>query len=168
MDSLRHSLLRLTSDLYTAWFRFLIRYRKTLLGPAWLVVGPTLFIATLGFLFSEVSGISRAIFMPHLAVGLIVWTLISGFVAGSTTVFQRNRAQLLQGGMQLAQTSVSTGDFNQQGAGQGASAQGNGSGNGGGNGSRFGGGAQGQADSSTVAVSTPRVSTHDGAIDTFA
>ena len=73
-----------------------------------------------------------------------------------------------QGGMQLAQTSVSTGDFNQQGAGQGASAQGNGSGNGGGNGSRFGGGAQGQADSSTVAVSTPRVSTHDGAIDTFA
>jgi flagellar hook-length control protein FliK len=80
----------------------------------------------------------------------------------------RLRDAMQQGGMQLAQTSVSTGDFNQQGAGQGASAQGNGSGNGGGNGSRFGGGAQGQADSSTVAVSTPRVSTHDGAIDTFA
>ena len=72
-----------------------------------------------------------------------------------------------QGGMQLAQTSVSTGDFSQQqGASQGSSAQGNGSGNGG-NGSRFGSGATPER-SDTVATVPRRASAHDGAIDTFA
>ncbi|MHA6912120.1 flagellar hook-length control protein FliK [Ralstonia pseudosolanacearum] len=82
----------------------------------------------------------------------------------------RLRDAMQQGGMELAQTSVSTGDFSQQGASQGSSAQGNGSG--GGNGGSSGGnrfaGTQGQAGTGTVAVSTPRVSSHAGAIDTFA
>nr|WP_233176954.1 flagellar hook-length control protein FliK [Ralstonia sp. ASV6] len=81
----------------------------------------------------------------------------------------RLRDAMQQGGMQLAQTTVSTGDFSQQqGAWQGASAQGNGSGNGGG-GSRYGSNAQGRADTtSTVAAAPQRASSHDGAIDTFA
>ncbi|MGZ2499153.1 flagellar hook-length control protein FliK [Ralstonia sp. 151470066-2] len=83
----------------------------------------------------------------------------------------RLRDAMQQGGMQLAQTTVSTGDFSQQqGAWQGASAQGNGSGSGsGGSGSRYGSNAQGRADiTSTVAAAPQRASGHDGAIDTFA
>lgn len=80
----------------------------------------------------------------------------------------RLRDAMQQGGMQLAQTSVSTGDFSQQSASQGSSAQGQGSGSGnGGSGSRFGGGsAQDRTD--TLAVAPRRVSSHAGAIDTFA
>ena len=89
------------SWLYSAYFNFLIRYRKTLLGPAWLLVGPTLFIVTLGLLFAQIGGTDPAIFVPHLTIGFIVWTLITGFVTHSTTVFQRNRPQILQGGMTL-------------------------------------------------------------------
>ncbi len=84
------------------WLNFLIRYRRTLLGPAWLLVGPALFIGVLGGLFSEVGGIPVGIFIPHLAIGLIVWTLISGFFTSSSTVFQRNRPQILQGGLRFA------------------------------------------------------------------
>lgn len=83
----------------------------------------------------------------------------------------RLRDAMQQGGMQLAQTSVSTGDFSQQGASQGSSAQGNGTGTGGGSGGRGGNrfaGTQGQADTGTVAVSASRVASHAGAIDTFA
>ncbi|MCG8688239.1 MAG: ABC transporter permease [Desulfobacterales bacterium] len=87
--------------LYTAWFRFLVRYRRTLLGPVWLLVGPTLFVVTLGLLFAEIGSQNPGQFVPHLTVGLITWTLISGFVTGSTTVFHRSRAQILQGGMSL-------------------------------------------------------------------
>lgn len=87
---------------YIAWLNFLVRYRKTAIGPLWLLVGPTLFIATLGLLFSRINGAEAAIFMPHLAIGLVVWTLVSGFVTGSSTVFQRNRPHILQGNMQLA------------------------------------------------------------------
>lgn len=96
------SIENLSIRLYTAWFHFLIRYRRTLLGPALLLVGPGLFIAILGPLYSEVSGIPPVIFIPHLTIGLIVWTLISGFVIGSTTVFPQNRPQILQGGMRIS------------------------------------------------------------------
>ncbi len=82
-------------------FQFLIKYRRTALGPAWLVVGPALFIGLLGALYSEISGTPSAVFIPHLTIGLITWTLIQGFVTGSTTVFQRARAQIMQGGQTL-------------------------------------------------------------------
>lgn len=83
------------------YFDFAVHYRKTMIGPLWVLMGPTLFIATLGLLFSRVSNADANVFIPHLTVGLITWTLVSGFVIGSTTVFQRNRAQIMQGGMSL-------------------------------------------------------------------
>ena len=72
-----------------------------MLGPLWVIMSPTLFIATLGLLYAQVGNSQADAFIPHLTVGLVVWTLISGFVTGSTTVFQRGRSQILQGGMQL-------------------------------------------------------------------
>ena len=86
---------------YVTWLDFLVRYRKTAMGPLWLLVGPALFIATLGLLFSRINSAEAAAFVPHLSVGLIAWTLVNGFVTGSTTVFQRNRPQILQGNMNL-------------------------------------------------------------------
>ena len=83
------------------YFQFAVQYRKTMLGPVWVLLGPTLFILTLGLLFSDVSNVPAEIFVPHLSIGFVVWTLVSGFVIGSTTVFPRNRAQILQGGMSL-------------------------------------------------------------------
>jgi flagellar hook-length control protein FliK len=81
----------------------------------------------------------------------------------------RLRDAMQQGGMQLAQTSVSTGDFSQQqNASQGSSAQNQGSSSGnGGSGSRYGSsGSQDRPD--TVTAAPRRVSSHEGAIDTFA
>lgn len=92
---------RLSSLLYMTYFDFAVQYRKTMIGPLWVLLGPTLFILFLGLLFSEVGNIPKQVFIPHLAIGLVSWTLISGFVIGSTTVFQRNRAQIMQGGMTL-------------------------------------------------------------------
>ncbi len=92
---------KLTSLIYLAYFDFAVQYRRTMIGPVWVLLGPTLFIATLGFLFSEVSNIPTDVFIPHLSFGLIAWTLISGFVTGSTSVFQRSKAQIMQGGMTL-------------------------------------------------------------------
>lgn len=92
--------------LYFTWFNFAVSYRKTFLGPLWIVVGPSLFIIFLGVLFSHVSNTDTAIFIPHLAIGLVTWTLISGFVNGSTRIFQSNRAQIMQGNMSLIDITV--------------------------------------------------------------
>jgi ABC-2 type transport system permease protein len=91
---------------YMTYFQFAVQYRKTMIGPAWVLLGPTLFILTLGLLFSEVSNVPAEVFVPHLAVGFVVWTLVSGFVVGSPTVFPRSRAQILQGGMSLVDIVV--------------------------------------------------------------
>lgn len=86
---------------FTAWFRFLVRYRRTVLGPIWMLVAPTLFIATLGLLFAQIGARDITVFLPHLTIGIVVWTLISGFVMGGATVAQRNRQTILQGGLSL-------------------------------------------------------------------
>lgn len=95
-----------TSMLYATWLQFVIRYRKTLLGPAWLLVGPALFIIMLGVLFSEIGGATSAVFVPHLTVGLITWTLISGFVSGSADIFERSREAILSGSMSLKEIVI--------------------------------------------------------------
>jgi ABC-type polysaccharide/polyol phosphate export permease len=92
---------RLSSLLYITYFSFALQYRKTMVGPLWVVMGPTLFITTLGLLFAKIGNTPIEIFLPHLTVGVVTWTLMSGFVIGSTTVFRRAKAQIMQGGMSI-------------------------------------------------------------------
>ena len=95
------ALRKLMNMLYLPLLNFLIRYRRTALGPLWLLVGPSLFIILLGSLYSEIGAADPALFVPHLAIGYIVWTLLSGVVNQAPTIFQRNRAQIMQGSMGL-------------------------------------------------------------------
>lgn len=92
----------LDSGLYAAWLQFLISYRRTALGPIWLLIGPSLFVGVLGFLYAEIGATDPAVFIPHLAVGLVSWTLISQLINQSVTVLQRSRSQILQGGRTLS------------------------------------------------------------------
>lgn len=98
--NLQSSLLQ--SLLYTTWLSFIIRYRKTMLGPLWLIIGPSLFIISLGSLYSEIGGVAASVFVPHMAIGFVVWTLINGFVTGSANIFQRASSNILQGSMELS------------------------------------------------------------------
>ncbi|MBC7284270.1 ABC transporter permease [Hoeflea sp.] len=82
---------------YIPLLQFLIRYRRTALGPLWLLIGPSLFIALLGGLYAEIGAAEAQAFVPHLAVGIVLWTLFQSFVTGSATVFQRGKAQIMQG-----------------------------------------------------------------------
>ncbi len=104
--SLNFKLAMIQSLFYTTWLGFIIRYRKTMLGPLWIVIGPSLFIITLGSLFSDIGGVASSVFVPHMAIGLVVWTLISGFVTGSANIFQRAKSNILQGSMQLSEIVI--------------------------------------------------------------
>lgn len=92
--------------LYPAVLEFLIRYRRTVVGPAWLLIGPALFIALLGELYAHIGSASASKFIPYLTIGLVTWTFISGMVTASATVFQRARSQILQGGMSLSRIAA--------------------------------------------------------------
>ena len=87
--------------LFLSYFTFLIRRRGTVLGILWLLVGPSLFITFLGTIYAQVGAVDTKEFIPHLTVGLAIWTLINGFIVESATVFQSARAQILQGSQSL-------------------------------------------------------------------
>ena len=92
--------------IYVAWFSFVVQFRRTTLGPLWLILNPLLFIILLGTLYAKVGRVEPAILIPSMTVGVVVWTLIGGFLGQSATVFQRNRAQLLQGSMNLTEIAL--------------------------------------------------------------
>ena len=100
----KKAILRPGLWIFTTWFKFLSRYRRTAIGPLWIIGSPILFIVFLGMLFVGLSDFSTSEFIPHLAVGVVCWTLLGGYLMRSHNVFLRNRAYLMQG--KATQTDV--------------------------------------------------------------
>lgn len=65
------------------------RYRRSVLGPWWLTLGTAVGTAGLGLIWSELFKLDRAVFVPALTAGLILWQLLSGCITESTTTFWR-------------------------------------------------------------------------------
>ena len=86
---------------FTTWFKFLIRYRRTSIGPLWIIASPLAFIMGLGALLIGLSDFSTSEFAPHLATGLVIWTLLGGYITRGPDVFKQNRGMLLQGKTRL-------------------------------------------------------------------
>lgn len=70
------------------------RYRRSVLGPLWLTLGTAAGTLGLGLVWSELLGMDRAIFVPSLTAGLIMWQLLSGCIAEGTTTYWRQSAVL--------------------------------------------------------------------------
>lgn len=85
------------SWLYSAWIAFLIKYRKTALGPLWIIAAPAMFVLVLGTLFERVTAHSGSHFVPHLAIGFVVWTYITNVASAAPRLFAHNKAALLHG-----------------------------------------------------------------------
>lgn len=65
------------------------------LGPIWIVLGPVLFVGFLGALFVGYSNSSADVFIPHMTIGYIVWTLLGGYLSRGHSIFSRKRSYLL-------------------------------------------------------------------------
>lgn len=68
------------------------RYRRSALGPFWLTLGTALGTAALGLLWSELFKLDRAVFVPALTAGLIMWQLLSGCITEAATTYWRQAA----------------------------------------------------------------------------
>lgn len=65
-------------------------YRRSTLGPLWITISMAVTAVALGILYSALFGKPLKEFLPHVAVGLIVWQVISGCVNQGANVFIRN------------------------------------------------------------------------------
>jgi lipopolysaccharide transport system permease protein len=70
-----------------AWYDILLRYRRSMLGPLWLTISMGALLLGMGPLYAMLFNTDIKSFFPHLALGVIFWTFISGTINDSCTVF---------------------------------------------------------------------------------
>ena len=70
-----------------AWHDIRQRYRRSLLGPFWLTASMGLMIGGLGYMYAGLFGQSLQNYLPYVASGLIVFSLITAMATEASTVF---------------------------------------------------------------------------------
>jgi ABC-type polysaccharide/polyol phosphate export permease len=80
--------------LHFAWTETLARYRRSALGPLWLVLGTLIGVVGLGYVWSILLDIDRDDYIPSLTVGLVTWQFISGSIMEGTGLFARNASSV--------------------------------------------------------------------------
>ncbi len=63
------------------------RYRRSIFGPLWTTLSIAIFVAALGMLYAKLFNRSPEVYIPHLTLGFLTWTLLSNIVGGSCNSF---------------------------------------------------------------------------------
>ena len=69
------------------WHDIKQRYRRSVLGPFWLTLSTGVMVAALGMVYATIFRMPLETYLPFLAVGLIVWTLLSTIVTEGCQAF---------------------------------------------------------------------------------
>ncbi len=73
--------------LFLGWHDIKSKYRRTKLGPLWIVMVNLVTIACFSIVGSALFGQKVTEFLPHVAVGLFVWYYISTILLESCTIY---------------------------------------------------------------------------------
>lgn len=74
------------------WWAFAVndthtRFRRSLLGPFWMTMSMSIFLAALGFVFSKLFNLPVGVYLPHVGTGLVFWTFFVGLLTESCICF---------------------------------------------------------------------------------
>ena len=75
---------------------FKSRYKGTLLGAFWLTATAAVTVIGLGVIYSKVFQIDFQSYLPYVAIGMMVWGLIAGFVNDSVNTFSGSASVFTQ------------------------------------------------------------------------
>lgn len=71
------------------------RYHRTFLGPVWVLVSFSVFLAVKIFIFTGMSGADESYYIAYLTLGLCVWYFVTGAVCDGAAIFVRNSTWIL-------------------------------------------------------------------------
>jgi len=66
------------------------RYRRTALGPFWIVLGIGLWVAMTGFVGMSLFHADAKIYFTNVAIGMVLWIFLSNMLNEGTTLIQQN------------------------------------------------------------------------------
>lgn len=84
------ALQRVEPAMYLAWGDTKARYRRSVLGPFWLVITTAISVAGLGFLWSLLLKQEPSELVPSLTVGLVIWQFVAACISEGPSIFIRN------------------------------------------------------------------------------
>jgi ABC-type polysaccharide/polyol phosphate export permease len=94
-DEFCGTLDRLDLAIYIAWSDTLTRYRRSALGPFWLVLGTLISVGGLSLVWGALFEVELETFIPSVCIGLVVWYLLSGTLIEGASGFYAQRTLLL-------------------------------------------------------------------------
>lgn len=84
---LAYTLERTELWLFMAWIDIVLKYRRTTLGPFWLVIVSSISIGCIAALSTLLFKIKFGTSLPYIASGMIVWGYIVSLITDSCAVF---------------------------------------------------------------------------------
>jgi ABC-2 type transport system permease protein/lipopolysaccharide transport system permease protein len=87
MSDIREGLRRWRSWGYLAVENVKNRYRRTVLGPWWLTLNMVILIVGISLVFGQLLNNDLRSFLPYVAIGFIVFALLSGLTTAAADVF---------------------------------------------------------------------------------
>lgn len=75
---------------FWGWLDVRQRYRRSLLGPFWVTATMAISVIATGIVYAFLFQQSVKEYLPYVATGFVLWSLISGFVGESSSVFIQN------------------------------------------------------------------------------
>jgi len=72
---------------YLAWQDIKQRYRRSTIGPFWITISTGILVLAMGPLYGALLKQDIGPYLQHLAISMIVWGFISGYINESCTAF---------------------------------------------------------------------------------
>lgn len=87
--------------MFLGWREARKQYQRSVLGPFWLTLNMGILVAALGVFYSQIFKQDIRTFLPNLAIGFIVWGLLSGLVVESCNIFTSAASSVRQSKLPL-------------------------------------------------------------------
>ena len=87
VEDIRKSLRSYHLWLSLGWQDIKQRYRRSVLGPFWITLSLGVTVVMMGVLYAKLFRQDIRFYLPYLATGMVVWSLISSLINESATVF---------------------------------------------------------------------------------
>lgn len=81
---------------HLGWQDIKQRYRRSVLGPFWITIATGVSAIAMGVLYGTLFNLDVPTFLPYVALGFIIWNLISGSILEGADVFMSNEGLIKQ------------------------------------------------------------------------
>ena len=87
IQDLEEGLLRWQLWTKLGWNDLQKRFRRSIIGPLWTMLSLFIFVVALGSIYAELMDQTLIVYIPHLVLGMAIWSFVSTVIMESSRVY---------------------------------------------------------------------------------